>query len=140
MTADQAFDSIVELVGGFVGGDGESYQRSVDPFGFEADLRGDVRSFYVEPPATSTLTQYIGGGAARLSIFSIMLSRARGDDSMRTAKALLEDLRALQEVVENGIDGDAFVPSESTSTRVAVPEAPSTACLGELVLAVDHED
>ncbi len=140
MTADQVFDSIVELVGGFVGGDGEGYQRAADGFGFEADPRGDVRSYYVEPPATSALAQYIGGGAAQLSIFSVMLSRARGDDSMRTAKALLEDLRALREVIEDGIDGDAFVPTESTSTRVAIPESPSVAVLGELVLAVDHED
>ena len=139
MTADQVFDSIVALVGGFVGGDGQPYQRAVDPFGFEADPRGDVRAYYVEPPATSTLTQYLGGAGARLSVFSIMLSRGRGDDPMRTARDLLGDLRALQELIEDGIDGDAFVPTESVTTRVAIPES-SVVVLGELVLGVDHED
>ncbi len=139
MTADQVLDSIVALVGGFVGGDGQPYQRSVDPFGFEADPRGDVRAFYVATPSTSTLTQYIGGAGARLSVFSIMLSRARGDDPMVAAKDLLGDLRALQELIEDGIDGDAFVPTESVRTQVALPEA-SVVVLGELVLGVDHED
>ena len=140
MTADQVFDSIVALVGGFVGADGEHYQRAADGFGFDADPRGEVRAFFVEPPVTSTLTEYLAGAGARLSVFSIMLSRARGDDPMVTARDMLVDLRALQQHVEDGIDGDAFVPTGSTSTRVAIPESPSTTVLGELVFGVDHED
>ena len=138
MTAEAVFAKVVELVGGFVGADGEGYTLAVDPFGFEADPRGEVRAFYVSPPTTATAAEYLGSSGSLISTFSIWLSRPRGDAPMVPAKALLADLGALRKHIEDNIGLDAFIPSGSVTMRVGVPEE-SVVVLGELALAVDHD-
>lgn len=136
---ERIWTTIGEIVAEYKSADGTKYEPSRDPFTFETDLRGDVASWYIEPPGLDQGVQFLGGGGSMIARCAVWLSRSRSDDPDRAALALATDLDAIRRAIDD-VNGDWFV-QPGASVRIATgDDGQDTTVIGSLTMAIDDED